>query len=203
MPAERDLAAHFDASRGTVREALRRLEEMNLVARRIGSGTFVNHRPAFSDSDIAEMTSPIELIDVRVAVEPQMVRLAVVHATARDLERIEDAVRQVEAAKGDREAFSRADEAFHMALAEATRNPLMVGLYRQINAVRGHRQWNAMKDKILIPRRISDYNRQHRRLFEALKSRDIDGVVKLVSEHLENARQDLLGAATPPPGSTS
>ena len=46
LPAERDLAQHFEASRSTVRKALRRLEESHLVIRRVGSGTFVNHRPA-------------------------------------------------------------------------------------------------------------------------------------------------------------
>ena len=46
LPAERELASHFGASRSTVREALRRLEERRLLTRRIGSGTFVNYRPS-------------------------------------------------------------------------------------------------------------------------------------------------------------
>ena len=149
LPAERDLAQHFEASRGTVREALRRLEESHLVTRRIGSGTFVNHRPALDRGDIAEMTSPIELIEVRLAVEPQMARLVVVNATQRDLERMGEALKLLEACGDDRERFSRADEQFHLMLAECTHNPLMVWLYQQINDVRSHTQWNRMKDKIL------------------------------------------------------
>ncbi|MFQ5775697.1 MAG: FadR/GntR family transcriptional regulator [Kiloniellaceae bacterium] len=196
LPAERDLASHFDASRGTVREALRRLEEMSLVTRRIGSGTFVKYRPPFDDSDIAEVTSPIELIDVRLAIEPQMARLVVVNATARDLERMGEALKRVEGCGEDREHFSRADERFHLALAECTRNPLMVWLYRQINDVRSHAQWDAMKDKILTGPRIADYNRQHRALYEALCSRDTDAAVRVITEHLEKARRDLLGADT-------
>src|SRR5690606_25394789 len=43
LPAERELASHFGASRSTVREALKQLEEGQLVTRRIGSGTFVNY----------------------------------------------------------------------------------------------------------------------------------------------------------------
>ena len=194
LPAERELAHHFDASRSTVREALRRLEETNLVSRRVGSGTFVTYRTAFDSNNIAEVTSPVELIDVRLAIEPQMARLVVSHATARDLERMGDALRQVEAANRDSEAFSRADEQFHLALAESTRNPLMVWLYRQINDVRCHAQWDAMKDKILISERIDEYNRQHRALYDALCSRDADAAVRIVTEHLEKARRDLLGA---------
>lgn len=193
LPAERELAQHFDASRSTVREALRRLEETNLVSRRVGSGTFVTYRTAFDSNNIAEVTSPVELIDVRLAIEPQMARLVVSHATARDLERMGEALRQVEAANQDSEAFSRADEQFHLALAESTRNPLMVWLYRQINDVRCHAQWDAMKDKILISERIDEYNRQHRALYDALCSRDADAAVRIVTEHLEKARRDLLG----------
>ncbi len=193
LPAERDLAQHFDASRSTVREALRRLEELHLVTRRIGSGTFVNHKPALDESNIAEVTSPIVLIEVRLAIEPQMARLVVVNATARDLERLGEALRRVESCGDDRELFSRADEQFHLMLAECTRNPLMVWLYRQINDVRSHAQWDGMKDKILTEARISEYNQQHRELYTALCNRDVDAAVEIISAHLEKARGDLLG----------
>lgn len=193
LPAERDLAQHFEASRGTVREALRRLEEIHLVSRRLGSGTFVSHRPALDQSDIAEVTSPIELIEVRLAVEPQMARLAVANATQRDLERMGEALEQVESCGADREYFSRADEHFHLMLAECTRNPLMVWLYRQINDVRGHALWDGMKDKILTEARIAEYNRQHRELHKALCNRDVDAATRIISTHLEKARRDLQG----------
>lgn len=194
LPAERDLTEHFGAARGTVRGALRRLEEMGLVTRRMGSGTFVTHRAGPGEEDIAENTSPIELIDVRLAIEPDIARMAVINATARDLERLEAALVECEAADGDREAFSQADERFHRALAEATRNPLMIWLYGKINDVRGHTQWNAMKGKILTRNRIGDYNGQHRALFDAVRSRDMDTAVSLMEEHLAEAREDLLGA---------
>ncbi len=194
LPAERDLAQHFEASRGTVRQALRRLEESRLVTRRIGSGTFVSHRPGLDRGDIAEMTSPIELIEVRLAIEPQMVRLVVVNATQRDLERLGEALGQVESCGDDRERFSRADERFHLMLAECTRNPLMVWLYRQINEVRSHALWDGMKDKILTATRIAEYNRQHRELYEALGNRDVDAATRIIAAHLDKARRDLLGA---------
>ena len=104
----------------------------------------------------------------------------------------------LEACGGDREVFSREDEAFHLALAECTRNPLMVWLYRRINNVRGHKQWNAMKDTVLSRERIEEYNRQHRALYEALSSRDIDGALEIIGAHLERARRDLLGAGLGP-----
>lgn len=194
LPAERELAEHFGAARSTVREALRRLEDSRLVDRRIGSGTFVTHNAGFGATNIADITSPLELIEVRLAIEPHLVRLAVLHASARDLVAMEEVLLRLEACGGNRETFSREDELFHLALAECTRNPLMVWLYRQINYVRGHRQWHAMKETILTPSRIAAYNAEHRQLFERLRSRDVEGAVTVLTAHLEEARRDLLGA---------
>ena len=72
LPSERYLAEHFGASRGTIREALRRLQEMNMVSRQVGSGTFVTHREMSGQMEIADVTSPLELIDVRFGIEPQI-----------------------------------------------------------------------------------------------------------------------------------
>lgn len=193
LPAERQLADQFGASRGTVREALRRLEDTNLVVRRVGSGTFVKYRNRHDQSEIAKATSPVELIEVRFGIEPQMVRLAVINASGHDLEKLEIALTRVCAAH-DAETFSEADTEFHLALADCTRNPLMQWLYRHLNDVRSHRQWNAMKDKILDRDRIAGYNAQHRALFEAISTRNVDDAEHAIRVHLATARAHLLGA---------
>ena len=192
LPAERQLAASLSSSRGTVREALRVLEHENLLIRRVGSGTFVSYRGGAGEDDVAEITSPLELIEVRLAVEPRMTRLATVNATARDIERMAEVLARLQASGADRNHFSAWDQRFHQSLADATRNPLMASLYRQINHVRGHAQWHAMKDQILTPARIAAYNRQHRALHAALLSRDVETAVRVITEHLEDARRDLL-----------
>ncbi len=191
LPAERQLATALASSRTTVREALRILEHSKFVTRRVGSGTFVTFRPEAADEDVAEVTSPLELVDVRLAVEPHMVRLATLHATLRDFERIADALDELEGVGDSSEAFTKWDRTFHQLVAEATHNPLMISIYRQINHVRGHRQWNAMKDKVLTAGSIEAYNRQHQALFEALKARDGDAAVAIVHEHLVAARHQL------------
>jgi GntR family uxuAB operon transcriptional repressor len=195
LPSERALAEQFGAARGTVRAALKQLEDSNIVSRRTGSGTFVQYRGHVDREDVASLTSPLELIDVRRAVEPAIVRLAVVHAHSQDLRRMEECLEALGSAGDDAERFSRADEAFHLCLAESARNPLMLWLYRHINDIRGHPQWSARKDKILTPQRIREYNVQHRALYAAIVSRDIDGAERLMSEHLAKARSDLLGEA--------
>ena len=53
-----------------------------------------------------------------------------------------------------------------------------------------------MRNKILSPEEIDEYNRQHRALFEAIEHRDMISAVRHINEHLEKARQDLMGAAS-------
>ncbi len=193
LPAERDLAAYFGASRTTVREALRRLETDGLIMRRVGSGTFVHWPSRPGGGDIADMTSPLELMEVREAIEPHLVRMAVMHASAKDLDLLEKALADLEACEGDQAAFSSADERFHQALALATGNPLMAWIYDQINDVRCHDQWNDMKRKVLNPEAIAIYNRQHRALVEAIRRRDLEAALTVIGKHLQKARGDLVG----------
>ena len=193
LPPERQLATDFNAARGTVREALRQLEDMNLVTRRIGSGTFVKYRRQLDQETIANLTSPLELIDVRFGIEPQMVRLAVLHASARELEHLRSSLERLETITDDSEEFTLADGEFHMALAECSKNPLMVWLYQHINEVRGHSQWSRSKDKIITPERIKEYNQQHRALYTAIFERDVTSAVNIMKTHLQKAQSDLLG----------
>ncbi|HVM82710.1 MAG TPA: FadR/GntR family transcriptional regulator [Candidatus Binatia bacterium] len=194
LPAERQLAEAFNASRTTVRLALDRLEMDKLVARRIGSGTFVSYRQPGETDDIAEITSPVELIEARLAIEPYMTRLAVLNASAKDLEKMFEACDMAEAAGNDPSRFTEWDTQFHIRIAEASHNPLMLWIYRRVNEIRAHDQWAAMRDKILTPQRIADYNRQHRALAEAISSRDVEGAVAMVTSHLHYARRQLMGA---------
>ncbi len=196
LPAERSIAQQFGCSRGTVRVAMERLEGLKLIERRIGSGTFVRHKPMASESEIANRTSPLELIDVRLGVETQVIRLAVANATATNLQAVENTLLELEALSAgcEPEAFSRADQAFHLSLAECTGNALMLWLCSHINDVRCYRQWSAMKDKILTEEQIRLYNVQHRAIYEAVVSRDMHAAEKETIQHLELAKNDLLGA---------
>src|SRR5580693_8867585 len=68
LPAERQFASAFGASRATIRTALNRLEGEGLVTRRLGAGTFGVHRNRSGTEEIAELTSPLELIEVRIGI---------------------------------------------------------------------------------------------------------------------------------------
>lgn len=192
VPAERQLAEALAVSRGTVREALRLLHEDGLVERWVGIGTFVLDVGSAGEDDVAEITSPLKLMEVRDAIEPQIVRLVVLNATPRDFMVLREALEQLERCDGDRRRFSDLDQRFQQAMAEATHNPLMVHIYRSINHARSHAQWQAIKDKVLTKARMAAYNREHRALFEAVLARDIDAALAVVAGHLQSARNDLM-----------
>ena len=194
LPPERRLATHYNASRATIREALRQLSDQRLVERRIGSGTFVTYRQAVEEHEVAEETSPLQLVEVRMAVEPQMARLAVLHASHRDLDRLQAALDALAASHGDPQLYSVADERFHLELAACTGNPLMIWLYRQINEVRLHAQWAEMREKVLTPTNMAIYDQQHRAVVEAVRRRDADGAAAAMEAQMAKARADLLGA---------
>ncbi len=196
LPPERQLAVALNTARSTVRKALDQLDEEGLVVRRVGSGTYVNYSgPAHSVSEeIAYLISPMQLIETRFSVEPYMTRLAALHSNQRDLESFESILKKIEDCGGDQDLFTRYDSEFHLELARCSRNPLMLQVYQLINTVRTEAQWNQVKRVILTEQKIAEYNIEHRKIFEALRRRDVAGAAEAMQTHLESARQDLVGA---------
>ncbi len=207
LPSERQLAEEFGVSRNTVRQALDLLEDYQIVARRAGSGSFVTFRPdktakEQSEPDdrenlpgfdeIAEMTSPLELNVVRTIVEPEMVRLAVINMSARDIGKLREIFTEMERIATGAAEFSYWDEQFHMQLARGTRNPLLIAIYRMINHVRNHAHWGATKEKTYSPQRIQEYQQQHRSILEAIEVRDIESAVEIIKLHMTELQRDLM-----------
>lgn len=196
LPAERQLAITFGTARSTIRKVLDELEKKALVVRRVGSGTFVNYAGPRHQGleDVADLVSPLQLIETRFAVEPYMTRLATMHATTADINRIRDVLLRLESPGIDQNLFTQLDSEFHLELARCSRNPLIVRIYQEVNMVRLHAQWDRMKKLILLPEKVASYNKQHRAIFEALERRDGQAAADMISRHLEQARLDLIGA---------
>jgi DNA-binding FadR family transcriptional regulator len=196
LPPERQLAVALGTARSTIRKALDQLEQKGLVVRRVGSGTYVNFAGPLQSTagDVADLISPLQLIETRLAVEPYMAKLATLHATQKDFDSIEGCLEQLEAAEADQDRFTRWDAEFHLQLARCARNPLIMHIYQEINDVRSQAQWERMKRVILSAEKIRFYNQQHRAIYNALRDRDVAAAIEEITKHLETARQDLLGA---------
>ena len=196
LPTERQLAVSYGASRTTIRKALTWLEDQKLVQRRAGSGTYANYERETSGEDIAERTSPLELIEVRAAIEPQMARLAVLHASARDLEKLQALVEQLQAAerKDDALRYSAVDEQFHLAIASCTSNPLMIWLYEQINVIRTHALWAEMRRRSSRRKTCVSITCSMPPSSAPFKDATPPQPPRPWFVHMEKARNDLIGA---------
>ena len=191
LPTERALCERYGVARGTVRDALERLERMGLIDKRPGSGSYVRYSESAETHSVIRSTGPMQLIDARLAVEPHVARLAALHASGNAVYELERALREVEDCTSEGEGFSAADERFHRALAVCTGNEMLIWICKWINRVRGHGQWAEMKRLTLTERMIATYNRQHRAMVVAVRRRDAEGAAAAVTEHLGLARQSL------------
>ena len=194
LPAERELARRFSVSRGTIRRALGELESNGLVDVRPGSGTYVAGNGSTVGPTL-ENVRPLELIDVRFALEPHICRLAVLNAVKTDFDELEELLTTMETEANDASAFAGHDTMFHAKLAEITGNQLLMWISAQANSVRGHPEWVRMRHLTLEPKIITNYNRQHRSIVEAIRARDPEPAAKRMKDHLETARLSLTRAS--------
>ena len=196
LPSERVLADAHSVARGTLREALSKLEKEGFVEIRAGSGTYVAYDGEERADKLIESVRPLELMDARFALEPHICRLAVLHATNRDLDRGEELLEKMEAATDDPDLFAELDTEFHTLLVECAGNSLLNWMIGKINAVRSHDQWAYMRNLTLDPETIKLYNQQHRKILTAIRDREPEHAAALMKEHIEAARLTLTRAAS-------
>ena len=143
-------------------------------------------------ADITVMTSPLELIVVRSILEPEIVRLAVINMSSKDIAKLGAIVERMDAITTDASAFSRCDEDFYMCLAEGTRNPLVTALYTMVTIVRRGSSLIETRQKSLSPNRIREYKRKHHSLYQAIRSRDIESAVEFIKLQMTEIQRDLM-----------
>src|SRR5262245_43355808 len=121
LPAERELAQHYAVSRPTVREAIIALEVQGLVEVRIGSGAYVLRLPGQGDIPGFNITA-FELTEARLLFEGEAAALAATQITDEEVAEIEALVREIARENQDPKGTDKADRAFHLTIARATRN---------------------------------------------------------------------------------
>ncbi|MBE3639952.1 FadR/GntR family transcriptional regulator [Mangrovicoccus algicola] len=127
LPSEAALTATYSVSRTVVREAIAVLRAEGLVEARKGSGVFVLDRPEqgripFADLDIDRISSAIELLELRSAVEIRSAGLAAARRSALQLEKLIEGHRLLVGRVARGEPTREADFEFHYLIAESTQN---------------------------------------------------------------------------------
>lgn len=196
LPSERTLAAELGVARNTVREALDVLEGQDVIRRRPGSGSFVTYRsaphPPMSPDSVADETSPLDHLVVRGILEPEIVRLAVVNMTPRQINDLSHTLSQIEAVTTDVDAFIGLEEQLYLQIADGTGNPLLASCYRL--TVETYRQSfrTKLRRRSLTPRRLQDYQKRYNTLYNAIASRDVAQAVEFIKLHLVEEQKLLL-----------
>jgi DNA-binding FadR family transcriptional regulator len=192
IAAERELAEQFGASRSVVRAALAELDEAGKVIRRVGHGTVVQAAPARADAFALCDTSPAELLEFRLALEPGLAEAIALNASENDLKLILETVDGGDSARGW-EQWEHWDRAFHRNLVAATHNRLAIGVYDAVIGVRHERPWLKIKQGHTDATFWKGYQDEHRRIAAALAARDAATAAEAIRDHLIKVRIKMLG----------
>jgi GntR family transcriptional repressor for pyruvate dehydrogenase complex len=193
LPPERELAQQFGVSRTAVREAVKALREKGLVEAYPGRGTFITDGTSYAIRQsldrmirIGQPEGSGYLAEVREILEPEIAALAATRADEQDLVSMRDAVAVMDNAKRDSEAFIEADLDFHLALAEAAANPLILTL---IDSIVGLLREQRMRI-FLVEGGPERGQYHHKRILEAIEHRDSIGAREAMKAHLRQVRED-------------
>src|ERR1700677_4168834 len=139
LPAERDLAQRFGVSRTAVREAVKTLREKGLVEAYSGRGTFVTNGTSQAIRQSLDLMIRINkqeglanLSGLRLVLEPEIAGLAAEHMEEQLLIRRREPGAEMDRNLHDPDSYVEADLDFHLALAEAAGNPLILSLLDSI-----------------------------------------------------------------------
>ncbi|AWC27997.1 FadR family transcriptional regulator [Bacillus cytotoxicus] len=194
------LAEQFQVGRSAVREALSALRAMGLIEMKQGEGTYVknfdsssltkslNHTLLMKKEDI------LNLLEVRKVLEVGAVRAAAAKRTEDNLQNMRHWLDEMEKGIGDEKAGEKADFHFHMAIAEASHNKILLELMNHVSEM--------IAETIGESRRIILYGEQttaerlleeHQAIYEAVLGQDIDSAQQAMLNHLTNVEHIVTG----------
>ncbi|RPK38338.1 HTH-type transcriptional regulator LutR [Streptomyces sp. ADI92-24] len=190
LPSERELAAQFGSSRNVVREVLRRLEAQHLIEVAPGRGSFVREQSSgqargYDALYRAGRPTVRQLIEARIPLEVEMVRLATQRATDEDIAAMRTARDALESAT-DVVVKAQADMDFHDAIAVASENPVLRIMLSSISGMMFEMMLRSNSDPSIGEAGVP----HHPEIFEAVEARDVDLACARMREHL------LLGLRT-------
>lgn len=198
LPPERDLAQRFGVSRTAVREAVKALREKGLLEAYMGRGTFVTNGTSQAIRQsldlmtrIGQQEGSLHLAELRQILEPEIAALAAPQIDQQLLVSMREAVAAMDRALHDREAYIEADLDFHLALAEAAANPLILALIDSIVGLL-REQRGRIFDVDGGPQRGQFH---HKRILQAVEQHDANAARGAMREHLQQVREDSSASA--------
>jgi GntR family transcriptional regulator, transcriptional repressor for pyruvate dehydrogenase complex len=193
LPPERELAQQFGVSRTAVREAVKALREKGLVEAYPGRGTFITDGTSYSMRQsldrmlrVGQAEGSGFLAEVREILEPEIAAMAATRADAEDLASMREQIGIMDEARKDPDEFIEADLDFHLALAEAAANPIILSLIDSIVGLLREQRMGIFQVEGGPER--GQYH--HKKIMEAIEHRDPAGAREAMKAHLRQVRED-------------
>jgi DNA-binding FadR family transcriptional regulator len=206
LPSERDFSERLGIGRNTLREAIATLVTLRVVESRPNSGIYLRHPAKDSSFETLVMlagmgakptsTEVTETMEVRSHLEMLAVSLACARRTPDDLARLTDVLDRTDAVIASQGNMAALDTEFHIAIAEATHNTILV---RVLNAFY---QFTAPRREVLFSdlSQAEPSGRDHRRLVGHIRQGESEKAQKLILRHMNRARDYWSKLLDPPAG---
>lgn len=195
LPAERQLIGALGMPRGALRRALDALEREGLIWRHVGKGTFVAQEQSAGvgmdwTMDVARQLTPLRMVRARLCIEPALAGEAALNASAESIQRMRIAQERASAAT-NWEDYETQDDLFHRAIAEASDNLLLVGLFDQLNRVRRAVAFGVVTRDTPRPSESHSSFAEHEDIARAIEDRDRAGAQDAMRRHLNSVSKRL------------
>ncbi|MEP6702221.1 MAG: phosphonate utilization associated transcriptional regulator [Betaproteobacteria bacterium] len=176
-----EVAAQLGISRGPIREAFRALEESGLVRVEKNRGVFVRQ---------VSMAEADDIYDVRASLDETIGRRVAARATPEQLERLRELIAKMEnaAAGGNTGDYYAANIMFHDSLAQFAANAKLLDIYRKlVNELSLYRRKTIERGGAILPTSM----REHKKIVEAIATRDEVAAGRLMFEHAMASRERM------------
>lgn len=197
LPPERHLIGELGMPRGALRRALDALERDGVIWRHVGKGTFIardgRKMAAGADdwsADIVRSLTPLRMVRARLCVEPAIAGEAAINASAQSVAAMRVTLDRACAASSWEE-YERQDDLFHRAIAEASDNPLLLGLFDQLNKVRRAVAFGAVTRDTKRPSPDHSSFAEHEMIAAAIERRDRQAAQDAMRAHLQSVSRRL------------
>jgi GntR family transcriptional regulator, transcriptional repressor for pyruvate dehydrogenase complex len=192
LPAERELCEQFGVSRVPIRQALSALELNGIIYSRQGEGVYVKRsqiKTNHSESAIFfQSVSPEDIVEVRMNIEPLIVKLAAQRATDEDIVELRLTIKEMEKETIAGVYVPETDHKLHFGIAKASHNDLYINIMAAIsNAMKQQEMWKFIRDRTVTRPDYRDINfKEHQLLIKAIEDHKEREAVDLMTKHMNN-----------------
>ncbi|AZQ66638.1 FadR family transcriptional regulator [Silicimonas algicola] len=189
IPPERDLALKLGVGRPLLREVLKSLTMLGLLKTRQGSGTYIGKADFGVLTDFftfclsQEQDVLGDVMQARIAIECQAIRLACGRATDQDLAEMRKWLEVLMETLDDPEKGGNADFMFHQALVEASHSRSLTTLYAALSSLLRESHVERRKTTYRSREIIGDLVDAHREVFLAIVGKDPDEADRRLRDH--------------------